>query len=167
MFISLQFPWATWCAVSVSDSWVKCTMSAYRILTWEKNTEYSPQKKTQNTHLRKNTEYPRILYWLGLTSNTSHGYWGKYVEKRLTLLWRCTKRSVNCCIGFESGELVIFSISERFTWIQDLNCVTRAPILYFLKSWVALSFKVVSLSVCQSGIGNTCPDLHFVQYIKA
>ena len=22
-------------------------------------------------------------------------------------------------------------------------------------------------SVCQSGIGNTCPDLHFVQYIKA
>ena len=24
-----------------------------------------------------------------------------------------------------------------------------------------------SLSVSQSGIGNTCPDLHFVQYIKA
>ena len=23
------------------------------------------------------------------------------------------------------------------------------------------------LSVSQSGIGNTCPDLHFVQYIKA
>ena len=47
------------------------------------------------------------------------------------------------------------------------NCVTRAPLLYFIRSWVALSFKVVSLSVCQSGIGNTCPDLHFVQYIKA
>ena len=43
------------------------------------------------------------------------------------------------------------------------NCVTRGPPLYFIRSWVALSFKVV----CQSGIGNTCPDLHFLQYIKA
>ena len=43
------------------------------------------------------------------------------------------------------------------------HCVKRAPLLYFIRSWVALSFKVVS----QSGIGNTCPDLHFVQYIKA
>ena len=46
-------------------------------------------------------------------------------------------------------------------------CVTRAPILYFIRSWVAQSFKVVSQWVSQSGIGNTCPDLHFVQYIKA
>ena len=46
-------------------------------------------------------------------------------------------------------------------------CVTRAPILYFIRSWVALSFKVVSEWVSQSGIGNTCPDLHFLQYIKA
>ena len=46
-------------------------------------------------------------------------------------------------------------------------CVTRAPLLYFIRSWVALSFKVVSESVSQWGIGNTCPDLHFVQYIKA
>ena len=51
VFNSLQFPWATWCAVRVSESWVKCTMSAYRILTWERNTK---------THLRK--KY-RILTW--------------------------------------------------------------------------------------------------------
>ena len=83
VFISLQFPWATWCAVRVSESWVKCTMSAYRILTWERNTKThlrkkcknSPEKKIQNTHLRKiqnthlrkNTEYSpeknRILTW--------------------------------------------------------------------------------------------------------
>ena len=48
-----------------------------------------------------------------------------------------------------------------------LNCVKRAPLLYFIRSWVALSFKVVSQWVSQSGIGNTCPDLHFLQYIKA
>ena len=47
------------------------------------------------------------------------------------------------------------------------NCVTRAPLLYFIRSWVALSFKVVSEWVSQSGIGNTCPDLHFLQCIKA
>ena len=49
----------------------------------------------------------------------------------------------------------------------NFNCVTRAPLLHSIRSWVALSFKVVSESVSQSGIGNTCPDLHFVQYIKA
>ena len=48
-----------------------------------------------------------------------------------------------------------------------LHCVTRALLLYFIRSWVALSFKVVSQWVSQSGIGNTCPDLHFLQYIKA
>ena len=45
-------------------------------------------------------------------------------------------------------------------------CVTRAPLLYFVRNWVALSFKVCE-SVRPSGIGNTLPDLHFVQYIKA
>ena len=47
------------------------------------------------------------------------------------------------------------------------HCVTRAPLLYFIRSWVALSFKVVCQSVSLSGIGNTCPDLNFLQYIKA
>ena len=43
-------------------------------------------------------------------------------------------------------------------------CVTRAPLLYFIRSWVALSFRVW---VSQKGIGNTWPDLHVVQYLKA
>ena len=58
-----------------------------------------------------------------------------------------------------------FSQQSPFIFLaqKSLYCVTRAPLLYFIRSWVALSFKVVSLS----GIGNTCPDLHFLQYIKA
>ena len=32
---------------------------------------------------------------------------------------------------------------------DSYNCVTRAPLLYFIRSWVALSFKVVSESVSQ------------------
>ena len=50
----------------------------------------------------------------------------------------------------------------------NLHCVTRAPLLYFIRSWVQhyLS-KSVSESVSQSGIGNTCPNLHFLQYKKA
>ena len=55
------------------------------------------------------------------------------------------------------------NLVESLAWCLFYICVTRAPLLYFIRSWVALSFKVVSLS----GIGNTCPDLHFVQYIKA
>ena len=46
------------------------------------------------------------------------------------------------------------------------NCVTRAPLLYFVRSGVALSFKVCE-SVSQSGIREICPNLHFLQYIKA
>ena len=56
--------------------------------------------------------------------------------------------------------LVAITFHLKMGW---LHCVTRAPLLYFIRSWVALSFKVVS----QSGIGNTCPDLQFLQYIKA
>ena len=40
------------------------------------------------------------------------------------------------------------------------NCVTRAPLLYFIRSWVALSFLCEWVS--ESGIGNNCPDLHFL-----
>ena len=53
------------------------------------------------------------------------------------------------------------------------HCVTRAPLLHCIRSWVSISFKVCeSVSqwvseVSESGIGNTCPNLHFVQYIKA
>ena len=48
----------------------------------------------------------------------------------------------------------------------EQHCVTRAQLLYFIRSWVALSFKVCE-SVSESGMRDTCPDLHFVQYIKA
>ena len=44
-------------------------------------------------------------------------------------------------------------------------CVTRAPLFHFVRSWVALSFKVCE-SVSQSGMLDILPDLHFVQYIK-
>ena len=48
-----------------------------------------------------------------------------------------------------------------------LYCVSRASLLYFIRRWVALSFKALSQSVSESGMRDTCPDLHFVQYIKA
>ena len=47
--------------------------------------------------------------------------------------------------------------------------VTGAPLLYIL--YQELSSPIfpswVSQSASQSGIGNTCPDLQFVQYIRA
>ena len=46
-----------------------------------------------------------------------------------------------------------------------MNCVTRAPLLYFVRRWVALS--LVSEWVSQSGMRDTLPNLHFLQYIKA
>ena len=63
--------------------------------------------------------------------------------------------------NFESKTIFLHHIK------RTLHCVTIAPLSYFIRSWVALSFKVVSQSVSEWGIGNTCPDLHFVQYIKA
>ena len=42
-------------------------------------------------------------------------------------------------------------LEQRVRWtIEHCYCVTRAPVLNFIRSWVALSFKVVSLSVCQA-----------------
>ena len=46
-------------------------------------------------------------------------------------------------------------------------CVSRAPLSQFIRSWVDLSFKVCEW-VCEWGIGDTWPDLHFFfKYIKA
>ena len=55
---------------------------------------------------------------------------------------------------------------ENKTWEPKWICVTRAPVLNFMRSWVALSFKVCG-SVSQSGMRDTLPNLHFLQYIKA
>ena len=41
---------------------------------------------------------------------------------------------------------------KRMPTCLELHYVTRAPLLYFIRSWVALSFKVVSLSVCQASV---------------
>ena len=49
--------------------------------------------------------------------------------------------------------------------ILESNCVTRAPLLYFIRSWVALSFKCEW--VRPSGMRDTLPNHHFLQYIKA
>ena len=63
-----------------------------------------------------------------------------------------------CCGGSEPNINNINNIIRFY-------CVTRAPLLYFLRSWVALSLLCESVS--EWGIGNTCPNLHFLQYIKA
>ena len=78
------------------------------------------------------------------------------------------------CPLWPSGTLKLVKRFQKHCFVivnkirhPGTNCVTRAPLLYFIRSWVALSFKVVSEWVSQWGIGNTCPNLHFLQYIKA
>ena len=76
----------------------------------------------------------------------------------------------SCWYVLLSGAVFIQVTVIDYSAENLVNCVTRAPLLYFIRSWVALSFKVcqwLSQSGSQSGIGNTCPDLHFVQYIRA
>ena len=42
----------------------------------------------------------------------------------------------------------VSSLFKKYEGMQpEYHCVTRAPLLYFIRSWVALSFKVVSQSV--------------------
>ena len=67
----------------------------------------------------------------------------------------------------EEEAQVAWKPLPQFDYWGCCICVTRAPLLYFIRSWVALSFKVVSQSVSEWGIRDTYPDLHFVQYIKA
>ena len=44
-------------------------------------------------------------------------------------------------------------LTDSYTVTSHLiNCVTRAPLLYFIRSWVAPSFKVVSQSVSQASV---------------
>ena len=67
---------------------------------------------------------------------------------------------------FTSSRIAIFRWRARGA-SPSPYCVTRAPLLFFVRSWVALSFKVYeSVSEWVKGIGNSCPDLHIVQYIK-
>ena len=41
-----------------------------------------------------------------------------------------------------STFFLCLSVSEWGIGVTQTNCVTRAPLLYFIRSWVALSFKV-------------------------
>ena len=52
---------------------------------------------------------------------------------------------------------------EEECFLLELLYESSTPILY--KEVSSTIFQ--SLWVSESGIGNTCPDLHFVQYIKA
>ena len=49
--------------------------------------------------------------------------------------------------GHEYGTSDFNSMVPRILYHRVRNCVTRAPLVYFIRSWVALSFKVVSQSV--------------------
>ena len=77
------------------------------------------------------------------------------------------KVKANCgkCWSLMCSKTCIIHAREPLLNCDFSFCVTRASLLYFIRSWVALSFLCESVS--QSGIGNTCPDLHFLQYIKA
>ena len=47
---------------------------------------------------------------------------------------------------------LIHLIASMSYYMPYTHCVTWAPLLYFIRSWVALSFKVVSLSVSQASV---------------
>ena len=51
--------------------------------------------------------------------------------------------------------------------MKELRYESFTLILYKELSSPIFQSLSVSESVSQSGIGNTCPDLHFLQYIKA
>ena len=108
---------------------------------WWKRKMRKKWEMTNDKYLTLTTSFPpRIAIWIAAS----------ITFRMLTLGWRPRWSS-------RTSEYV--PLSNHFFFY----CVTRAPLLYFIRSWVALSFKVVS----QWGISNTCPDLHFVQYIKA
>ena len=61
----------------------------------------------------------------------------------------------------------------RRTMVALLVSLTESYLLRYESSTLILYKELSSFifqscqSVSESGIGNTCPDLHFVQYIKA
>ena len=72
---------------------------------------------------------------------------GKRFMYKSTANIAIAKRMV-CLIGIYLGRYP----EKKNSWSLGHypNCVTRAPLLYFIRSWVALSFKVVSQWVSES-----------------
>ena len=80
---------------------------------------------------------------------------------------RLTSPSSPSCLPSKYHSIINDAIlSHSSIIISIINCVTRTPLLCFIRSWVALFFKVCQW-VSESGMRDTCPDLHLVQYIKA
>ena len=65
------------------------------------------------------------------------------------------------CLVIE-GFWIIFLV-KKFTIVNFLLRYEGSTLILFKE----LSSTIFSLWVSQSGIGNTCPNLHFLQYIKA
>ena len=111
----------------------------------------------------------RWLHSWGFTSNWSNFLSARNTRdlpqalknKKGTLLWFCQSWIFIRLVG---NDIKMGNMVHTF-WHCLGFCVTRAPLLYFVRSWVALSLLCESVS--QSGMRDTCPDLHFVQYIKA
>ena len=62
-------------------------------------------------------------------------------------------------------NILVFTSDSDFTLEEEEACL----ILRYESSNLII-YKELSSPIfqsCLSGIGNTCPDLHFVQYIKA
>ena len=63
------------------------------------------------------------------------------------------------------------SCLNRSQWVEKHVHQVPAKSFYLrYESYTLILYKELGSSIfqsCQSGIGNTCPDLHFVQYIKA
>ena len=136
------------------------------------NAGFSGQKfyivKVRNLRHCSLTTYQHKCIYVSNMGNWAFGLKMSYVNSKILTVFIANITLRRGGISFQNREWVLkFWVS---VWVKhhgfQWNCVTRAPLLYFIRSWVALSFKVCEW-VSQLGICNIWPDLHFFQYLKA
>ena len=93
--------------------------------------------------------------------------------KMIVMIKKCTNSSQSCKL-IES-QRKNFNFNVFFFLMGHTHNLLRCSLdlLYILRyeSFTLILYKELSSSIFESvsqyGVGNTCPDLHFVQYIKA
>ena len=87
-----------------------------------------------------------------LSSNFAFSKWGRLLDShRLATVLRkfCRENGGNEVwqAGLDlQGSRMLLDKTSQLSFFRGWNCVTRAPLLYFIRSWVALSFICESVS---------------------
>ena len=116
-------------------------------------------KMYQQIH-RNNTKFMRqkfgiIKRWSGHNRNFQFSSF---------VMWGAAPPSAMALLNIEQGRQCLP--------VGAINHLTMPPSIFYLRyeSSTLILCQELSSTIfqsCQWGIGNTCPDLHFVQYIKA